>query len=112
MFALIAGAFDRPGEAFQTFHVIVFYSLTTLFRTAGALALLSLYPVPRWARVLTLVLTNTILAAQTYNGVLTAFLFSLAPSFSTSWWSSSVASALLRSFGSSSRSALPSARHH
>ena len=79
MFALIAGAFDRPGEAFQTFHVIVFYSLTTLFRTAGALALLSLYPVPRWARVLTLVLTNTILAAQTYNGVLTAFLFSLAP---------------------------------
>ena len=79
LFALIAGAFDRPGEAFQTFHATVFFTLATLFRTAGALALLSLYPVPRWARVLTLVVANTVLAAGTYNGAMTGFLYSLAP---------------------------------
>ena len=79
LFALVAGVFDRPGEAFQAFHAIAFFTLATLFRTAGALALISLYPVPRWARVLTLVVTNTVLAAQTYDGVLTGFLYSLAP---------------------------------
>lgn len=79
LFALVAGMFERPGEAFQMFHAIAFHTLATLFRTAGALALLSLYPVPRWARVLTLVMTNTLLAAQTYNGVLAAFVYCLAP---------------------------------
>lgn len=79
IFSLIARWFERPGEAFQAFHGIAFFSLATLFRTAGALALLRLYPVPRWARVLTLVVTNTVLAAQAYNGVLTGFLYSLAP---------------------------------
>lgn len=79
LFSLFAGVVDRPGEAFQAFHPIAFFTIVTLFRTAGALALLRLYPIPRGARVLTLVVANTILAAQTYNGVLTGLLFSLAP---------------------------------
>jgi hypothetical protein len=78
-FAQIAGFFDRPAEAYQRFHPWVFFSLATLFRTAGGLALLCLYPIPRWARVLALIVMNTILAGPTYNGLVAGFLYSLAP---------------------------------
>ncbi|SNR77666.1 hypothetical protein SAMN06265365_114139, partial [Tistlia consotensis] len=79
VFSLFAQGLARPGETFQAFHPLFFFGLATLFRTAGGLALLGLYPVPRWARVLTLLLANSVLAAQTYNGLLAGFLYSLAP---------------------------------
>jgi hypothetical protein len=79
LFAQLAGLFDRPGEAFQYFHPWVFFSLAALFRTAGGLALLCLYPIPRWARVLALIVMNTVLAGPTYNGLMVGFLYSLAP---------------------------------
>lgn len=78
-FAQLAGLFDRPGEAFQHFHPWAFFSLSTLFRTAGGLALLFLYPIPRWARVLALIVMNTVLASPTYDGLMVGFLYSLAP---------------------------------
>jgi len=79
LFAQLAGLFDRPGEAFQHFHPWAFFSLAAFFRTAGGLALLCLYPIPRWARVLALIVMNTVLAQQTYHGLMVGFLYSLAP---------------------------------
>ncbi|SME98885.1 membrane protein YfhO [Tistlia consotensis] len=79
LFSLFGGAVARPGEVFQHFHPVAFFTLAALFRTAGGLALLSLYPVPRWARLLTLLLANTLLSVQTWSGVIAGFLFSLLP---------------------------------
>ncbi|SME98877.1 membrane protein YfhO [Tistlia consotensis] len=79
LFSLFGGGLARPGEAFQHFHPVAFNVLATLFRTAGGLALLGLYPVPRWARVLALLLANTLLATQAYDGMMAGFLYSLTP---------------------------------
>jgi hypothetical protein len=79
VFSLIHWMFDRPGEAFQSFHPIVFFTLCTLARTAGGIALLRLYPISTGSRVLALVAMNTLLAQHAYVGVMVGFLYSLTP---------------------------------
>lgn len=79
LFAALHSLFARPGEAFQHFHAIAFFFLACLLRTVGGVALLSLYNVGRGARIISLILLNTLVALHNYDGSLSGFAYSLTP---------------------------------
>jgi hypothetical protein len=79
LFAPFREFLTRPGEAFHHFHAIAYYFIACLVRTAGGVALLSLFGVGGLSRVICLVLLNTVMAGQTYVGNLTGFTYSLCP---------------------------------
>jgi hypothetical protein len=79
IFALLHSLFAHPANAFYRVHAVGFFAICALFRTIGGFALLSLYPMARGSRILALLILNTLLAAQTYTGLMVAFIYSLTP---------------------------------
>ncbi len=78
VFAKIYPFLDRPGEAFYRLHALMFHGMGILFRTIGGYAVLSLFTTRWQTRVLSLLILNTLLSTQAFNGVVVGFVWSLS----------------------------------
>lgn len=76
---LLLPFFKYPGEAFHTFHSVVWHGSNMLIRTIGGFLLLRQFTSRPWVIVLSLVYLNTLLTSGIYCGLLTNNLYSYLP---------------------------------